>query len=244
MDTNKVNFEYTGINRIKGSLTVEASVIYPLFILVIVALMFLLKAVNNHLIIQNDLISDANKASVRATLSDKLSMATMVGSGISIHSKVGGVLLPHKSNGYDHEYSYLSGVDVLPNPLFNEKIRLYNNVRSKIWNGDKDNSDEKEYVFVTKNGKVYHNSLNCIYLKRSTRGVDINDIDSYRNESGGRYYPCKICGKTKTNSGIVYITSYGSSYHRLSNCWELVRDIKRIPISEVDGRGRCSKCYQ
>lgn len=145
------------------------------------------------------------------------------------------------SDVYDYSHYYSYGIH---NIFFNSDIKLHNRFISKIWNGDTEEGEQEEYVYVTKNGKVYHSSINCSYLKRSIKGISGSDLSNERNSSGGKYYPCDICIKSKKKLPIVYITVYGTAYHRLSNCSALVRDIERIPISEVGDRGKCTKCYQ
>lgn len=247
MDTNKINFEYTRqkSTKLKASLTVEASIIYPIFIFVVVSLFFILKVTNQHMNIQYGLNQSISKAAVRTNLDEKFGKATIFMSGIANFSDTKGELYEKKSREYDYSYNYRSFVNILPNPFINKTFFLKNSATSKIWNGDKNLQDENnEYVYITKTGKVYHNNINCTYLKRSTKAVDIQEINKLRNESGSKYYQCKVCQKAIRKTGIVYITNYGTSYHRLSNCRELIRDIKRVLITEVGGRSKCSKCYQ
>ncbi len=96
-------------------------------------------------------------------------------------------------------------------------------------------------VYVTKTGSVYHINRNCTYLAPLTESVSADAVGEKRNSSGGKYYACEICG-SRALTGTVYITEYGSSYHSLLNCSRLQRTIYTIPLSQVGGRGRCSKC--
>lgn len=247
MDTNnKNNFKHTNIMNIKASLTVEACIIYPLMIFIIIALLFILKGVNSHLMIQNNMTQSFAKASVRSTLNEHIGMATIFEGGMKNRSIAKGILFPTNAKKYDYNYSYRSWQSILPNPFMNQKLNLFNNARAKIWNGDRLNNDDeaKLYVYITPNGSVYHSNINCTYLKRSVRGIEAADVSGYRNEAGAKYKVCAICAGLSNNEGIVYITRYGTAYHRLNNCSELVREIKRVPLSETGGRGRCSKCFQ
>ena len=94
---------------------------------------------------------------------------------------------------------------------------------------------------VTQNGTVYHTNRNCTYLNPSIENILAGEIADRRNSSGAKYYPCEICG-SKEPQGQVYITEYGSSYHCSIICSGLKRTIYTIPLSEVGGRGRCTKC--
>ena len=110
-----------------------------------------------------------------------------------------------------------------------------------VENGISDLTEEDPMVYVTETGTVYHTNRNCTYLNPSIEAVSMADIDSSRNGSGGKYYACEICGSTKAE-GSVYITSQGNSYHCTMNCSGLKRTIYTIPLSQTNGRGKCSKC--
>ena len=104
-----------------------------------------------------------------------------------------------------------------------------------------DTNAEDPMVFVTETGTVYHLDRNCTYLNPSAESVPALTVDGRRNQSGGKYYPCETCG-AGTGMGHVYITGQGSRYHSNINCSSLKRTIYTVPLSEVGGRGRCSKC--
>lgn len=110
-----------------------------------------------------------------------------------------------------------------------------------VEDGISDFTKEDPMVYVTETGTVYHTNRNCTYLNPSVKAVDIADIEDSRNRSGGKYYPCELCGK-KNKQGKVYITDQGSSYHSSVTCSGLKRTVYTIPLSQVGGRGRCSKC--
>ncbi len=104
-----------------------------------------------------------------------------------------------------------------------------------------DVSMEDPMVFITASGTVYHLNRNCTYLNPSVEAVSAEDVTGLRNQSGGRYYACESCGKAGVQ-GQVYITQYGDSYHSRIHCSGLKRTIYTVPLSQTDGRGRCSKC--
>lgn len=102
-------------------------------------------------------------------------------------------------------------------------------------------TEEDPMVYVTETGTVYHTSRNCTYLNPSVQSVSVDAIDGYRNQSGGKYYACGICGR-KNPGEIVYVTGQGNSYHCMLTCSGLKRTIYTIPLSQTGGRGKCSKC--
>lgn len=100
---------------------------------------------------------------------------------------------------------------------------------------------EDPMVYITKSGSVYHLDRNCTYLNPKIETVSAQSVSDRRNASGAKYVPCGSCG-AGGGADQVYITSYGSSYHKRLNCPGLKRTIYTVPLSEVGARGRCSKC--
>lgn len=110
-----------------------------------------------------------------------------------------------------------------------------------VENGISDFTEEDPMVYITETGTVYHTNRNCTYLNPSVETVSMTAVGECRNQSGGKYYPCEMCGR-KSTVGTVYITNQGNSYHTLITCSGLKRTIYTIPLSEVGGRRQCSKC--
>lgn len=202
-----------------------------------------MKAIMLHCDVQMRSTQVLNKAAVRVTSGKIISNTLFLFDSIKMNKDrlVGKY---HKNISKPELYDYSFEADFIKLPLINRTIPIKNRVIAKKWNGDKEDENAEGYAYITTSGKVYHATINCTYLKRSTKGVHIDEVDGLRNEGNGKYYPCEICAKQKLGSEIVYITGYGTSYHRLSNCSTLIRDIRRVPLSEVGSRGKCSKCYQ
>lgn len=104
-----------------------------------------------------------------------------------------------------------------------------------------DTKQDDPMVYITETGTVYHSDRNCTYLNPSVESISAAVIGEKRNPSGAKYYSCEMCGGYK-GTEQVYITKYGSSYHSRINCSGLKRTIYTVPLSQVGGRGRCSKC--
>jgi len=105
---------------------------------------------------------------------------------------------------------------------------------------------EEIVVYVTENGEVYHRSLQCRILKIRPYAVPAAEVGDYRNNSGGKYYPCDYCchGRPVT-AGLVYITDEGIRYHADRNCGEIKRYTKKIALSEAEKHYRpCYYCGQ
>lgn len=110
-----------------------------------------------------------------------------------------------------------------------------------VESGLSDFTQDDPMVYVTETGTVYHTNRNCTYLNPSIVEVNKDGIADMRNQSGGKYHPCEVCGSINLQ-GTVYITTQGSSYHTMITCSGLKRTIYTIPLSQAGGRGRCSRC--
>lgn len=110
-----------------------------------------------------------------------------------------------------------------------------------VENDISDFTEKDPMVYITETGTVYHTNRNCTYLNPSVQSIDAATIESARNQSGGKYYACELCGG-KVVGETVYITDQGNSYHCMISCSGLKRTIYTIPLSQTGGRGQCSKC--
>lgn len=114
--------------------------------------------------------------------------------------------------------------------------------KSRKWTGDRDDNDLEDYVYVTENGTVYHKSRSCSYLDLSIQGAAAGQVEDKRNKNGHKYYACSECAAENESPEIVYITDYGTCYHQSLACSSLKRTVFMIPLSQIGGRGACSKC--
>ena len=100
---------------------------------------------------------------------------------------------------------------------------------------------EDPVVYIAETGTVYHIARNCAYLNPSVEAVSKAMASELRNEEGGKYYSCGSC-KGKNFQPVVYITSYGNRIHSSLSCSGLKRTVYTVHLSEVKGKGKCSKC--
>ena len=133
-------------------------------------------------------------------------------------------------------------------PLFRipgfASFRMENRYYIRAWTGYEilEETDEKDsLVYVTEYGTVYHESLECSYLKLSVRPVTLAEAYALRNSAGEEYTLCWICRDEKM-SGRVYITSAGNRYHYSSACSALKRIIHTIKRTEAGKYRPCSRC--
>lgn len=106
--------------------------------------------------------------------------------------------------------------------------------------GDLSGEDRDRIVYIGKNSTRYHKSRSCHYLDNRLKEVPKDQVEGMRNDSGGKYYPCAVCGDNA--KGSVYIMPSGSSYHSRKNCSAIVAYARAVKLSEVEHLGACSYC--
>ncbi len=110
------------------------------------------------------------------------------------------------------------------------------------YSGEMHESDKEKYVYITPYGTVYHENAGCKYLDLSIQMIPEEDREERRNKNGGHYGACEKCCHGSFNGGMVYITDYGTCYHQSLGCSGLKRTVYLVPLSEVQGRGPCKGC--
>ncbi len=107
--------------------------------------------------------------------------------------------------------------------------------------GGSGENKEDPIVYVADTGVVYHVARNCTYLCPSIEMISIAMKEEARNENGGKYHACERCGDNGMQP-ILYVTLQGNRYHSSLQCSGLKRTIYVIHLSEVNGKGQCTKC--
>ena len=137
------------------------------------------------------------------------------------------------------------GVEIPLLSTWGNIYKMNQKIECRTFTGNQRTKSNKKFVYVTKKGTVYHTDIECTYLVIKKEKVDYKDIDDMRNTSGAKYEKCKECfDKNNTNNEIdkVYITSYGTSYHRYITCSTINRTILPIEVVDIKGRKKCEKC--
>lgn len=106
--------------------------------------------------------------------------------------------------------------------------------------GVEETERDGDYVYVTETGSVYHENADCTHLKLSVRAVGAGELESLRNSGGGIYHSCELCGDGA--GGTVYITTQGNRYHSSLSCSGLKRTVRQVTREEASSMRACSKC--
>lgn len=253
--------ERTSAFTSKGSLTLEAAIVVPIFFFAMLCLAYLLEMMAIQTTVRNALYNAGKEAAKQAyagaiLTSGELEQQIVENIGID---RLGRSVVFQGVNGIDcgkTKCNWSTGVMDLsaryqveiPILMFRiTPITCEETLRVKGWTGyvSSASGDTKEdMVYVTETGMVYHKDSKCTYLDMSIRSVQMDHIEELRNQSGGKYYACEFCGDDKTDSRTRYITDYGTRYHTSLECRKIHRNIYAISIDEAYGLGGCSKCVK
>lgn len=69
-------------------------------------------------------------------------------------------------------------------------------MRIKAWTGYEAGGfgeEDDQIVYVTDTGVVYHKNPHCTHLDLSIHAAASSELNSLRNESGGKYHACEKC---------------------------------------------------
>ena len=245
---------------LRGSLTIEASLVIPVFLFAMFLVLSVINLLRFHLNLQEAVHQEAKKLAITAYESWDCSEASVRS---SVLSRLDGQLLAkapvkNQSTGIDFSGSRLGNREIveinaayeaqLPYDFFHLfeyrfaarcVMHTYIGYEKGLSERTAERHDE-EYVYITETGTVYHTDRECSYLRLSIRETDRGSLEHLRNSSGHKYYACETCGHAAGNR--VYITSDGTCYHSSLSCSGLKRTVMCIPLSEVGGRKPCSRC--
>ena len=256
---------------LKASYTIEAAIIIPLFISLMVFGMFTFRLMQVQSGIQQSIDNASRTMAVslgnvsntgesdkdvdtdqeETTVSGELSEAGLLASTIAmagvevVNGGVAGINFLQSSaqgNYIDLKVNYRMTFPV--GLLGNISFDVSQRARNRKWVGyDKaENEADGDYVYITDHGEVYHRNYYCSYLNPSVHRVPENEVKDRRNKGGAIYYQCKRCKGVKAH-GFLYITDYGNSYHNDVNCTEIKHNIKKVLYEEVKDKMKpCSKC--
>lgn len=218
------------LNIQKGSLTIEAAFVIPLFFLASIMLLSMVDMMATYCKTERKLHSLAREGCVAGILKEG-SNENVEGDLLRIHLAYP-VSPSVKGPGYR--------IFILENHCC---VHLFNGYDNR--NGDQI-AKEETYVYVAKNGTVYHNRRSCKYINVSIRAVAGKAVKNERNQDRSKYYACPYCAgkltKKQLSQSTVYITDYGERYHTKVNCNELKRVISVVPLSQAESLSPCSNC--
>ena len=225
----------------KGTLTVEAALVVPVFLFLMIAVLQYAQAME---------ASVCYGAALRQMSTGAIRGRVRAATGNSRAAKdlrIEGGQMAGDANVLELRMTYrvqnVTGV-YLPRITFLQKVcvRAWTG-REGIYyaDGSTDTKGEGKTVYVAATGKVYHTDSHCTHLKLSIREVGAQTVGQLRNKSGEKYHACERCHAG--SAGSVYITGEGNRYHGSLSCSGLKRTVEEVLQEDCDLRP-CSKCAE
>lgn len=113
--------------------------------------------------------------------------------------------------------------------------------RMHRWTGnlrDREDETDASWVYVTPNQSVFHLSRNCSHLKLSVKLLHVLEWKSIKD----LYRSCDHCAKGERPGTAIYVTEQGDCYHLRLDCSGLKRTIYMIKRSQAENIKTCSRC--
>ena len=255
---------FSPFRGVKGSMTVEASMVLPLFLFFFLQMVGFMEMLRLHGNLQYGLWQAGKTLMLYGAAPQ---MAEVIPEAAVSYVYVGGVLSGLLGSEY-LENSPLThgrlGINFLESDILTETgeidltityqvspkgrllpfpyTRLANRFWGRAWTGyEIAGGEESAVAYVTEYGEVWHSTRECTYLLLSVREVASVGLDGYENVWGRSYVRCSFC-TDGAMPGRVYVTEDGDCFHYKRNCLGLTRHIKSISQEKKEKYRPCSRC--
>lgn len=199
----------------KGSLTIEAALILPFFMMVLFSFFSLFYQYSTAAQLKLEAAVEAKKVAIAA--------------GVIGTENTGDITISKTQQAENYW-----------NPFLGKAQKLTQSAVCRAWVGFTELGEQEAYVYITPEGEVYHLTAACTHLALSTYRVSLEEAKVMKNEYGERYQCCERCRKTPES--LVYITREGNRYHSEADCSGLKRTVRMVPLSSVADRTCCLRC--
>lgn len=214
-DNSICQSERMSLCTLKGSLTLEAALVLPFFLMILLAFFSFFSQYASAAEIKVSAAAEAKKTGITLGAMEK--------------GDAGDVTI----------YKSAQAEGIWINPFYREKT-ITQSAACRAWIGFTELKTEETYVYITPEGSVYHLYADCTHLSLSVQSVTMTFARSAKNEYGERYRQCELC--KGPFQGMVFITSEGNRYHSKRSCSGLKRTVRQVPLSSVSKRRGCLRC--
>lgn len=234
----------SGPSRKKGGLTVEAAISVMITVLALLSVLLVFVAMKKQVALTRVMYEACEDVKVYTGILDRPKAAAAIVADSYLRAAAKGVSNAVFTARYQDGSLYYSAGFKLKIPFFklaSEGIYLKKTLIIEVYSGESEEGDER-YVYITRYGRVYHETLSCRHLNIIILTVPLSGIEGRRNEGGARYKPCEYCVRGHVE-GEVYITPDGNRYHVKRNCRGLLRNIRKVKLSDViESHAPCADC--
>ncbi len=113
-------------------------------------------------------------------------------------------------------------------------MKVSDSIKQKAFLGYGREEKIDTYVYITPNQEVYHRHRACSHLSVKVKEISISSKDNYT--------PCTFCGRDKNAGNKIYVSETGRVFHYRRECSGLKRTVNRVKLNEVKGLGACQRC--
>ena len=259
--------------RLTASATVESAILIPIFIFSILSIISTIFMVGIELEVREALVSSVRQSvglpyllslkggsresiniltRARLKLGVKRSLASRESVNKMIDGGIGGISISNlEAVGEDYliklKINYKLKLPI--SFITGNGVRVRQEVYNYAWVGDRglnsSGKKDEKMVYITPQGRVYHEDRACPYLQPKISKITRLAIDKEKNYKGEIYRPCESCTKSslkyKDDNYTVYVSKYGDRFHINHKCKKINHEIIAIPFSHVGNRCLCSK---
>lgn len=239
----------------RGSATVEATLILPIFIFAMLLMFHGIRIIMTEAIVYEaaaetveymaelSYVAECSyiipKTKIKGYIDQEELVDTYIKGGTEGISFVGTTYLD--SEGYvclQVSYKLAFKLPILGNiggeRSYEIRQRAYKGDGEKSTSEDVESAQEDVYVFVTDNREAYHMSRDCTHLSLS-----VTPTTTTQARKKG-YTACEFCGDDAKSS--VLVTKHGEKYHGRADCLGLKRTVYRVKLLDVKNLGGCERC--
>lgn len=259
------------MKRNKGYITVEASLVVPLFLFFMLAMsgifMILMAEAHIHqsLAAATDYIAEYCYLEQKLFVGDEKKDASVRTVSVDVESLIDAVVVKQQLSKYIGNDFYVervisggkSGVFVrVEKDKHNSKIMIVTaSYQAKVnlpllgtYSINLSNQI-KQKAFVGFTEEEYNNSDCFVYVTPNREAYHMRrdcthlmlDVNVVNSSRKGNYEPCFYCGIKKSGTR-VYIAKHGEVYHNNRDCVGLKRTVRRVKLSSVEDIGACERC--
>lgn len=218
--TFRIHKAYRFNKKYKASLTVEAAIVFPMFLLAVLQLLSLLNIFRNYSEKSMSLYESCKSLTEYSYISEDLPLNTEYIDLMDYYKETPTVALVRKN------------------------IWCLARARVKVWTGydNTQNGGQEKCVYITDNQEVYHTKLHCSYLDMDIIELSKEEAEGGRISSGNEVSACGFCVNYENYTGKYYATKEGGHYHYDIECTSLIRRIRMVLKEDAGNLPVCSRC--
>ncbi len=113
---------------------------------------------------------------------------------------------------------------------------------SMSWQGEEASLDG-QWAYATVSGEVYHLFADCTHINLSVQGIPLVNLEVVEEALGKKLEVCKLCAENKTD--MAYITIQQGRYHFDEECGGLKRTIFVMNLENAKKKYKaCQRCEE